>query len=448
MYLKIPKNAEFIINRLHDAGFDAYVVGGCVRDSLLGREPDDWDITTDASPEQVKKIFKRTVDTGIAHGTVTVLCKDGQYEVTTYRLDGDYSDHRHPSTVEFTKSLQEDLKRRDFTINAMAYNHSSGLIDLFGGVQDLDNKIIRCVGSAEERFEEDALRILRAFRFSAYLGFELEKDTLKAATDKAASLKYVSQERICAELIKLITSDQPGRLLEAYHAGVTAHILPEFDRMMETPQNSPHHLYSVGMHTLKCMENVMPDRILRLTMLLHDCGKPDASTVDDTGRQHFKMHNFVSEDIARSVLKRLKMDNETIKKVTLLIRYHDWHLIPDEENIRRLLSQIGTRMFLYLVLVQIADVQSQSDYKKDEKFARIIAEYDIFKRVAERGDCTSLKDMKLKGDDLKKLGVSPGPALGEILNRAFDEVLKDPDKNDHEYLVNFAENIIKNGEMI
>ena len=294
MILEIPKNAETILHILEKAGYEAYVVGGCVRDSILGRSPDDWDITTSAKPEQVKALFHRTVDTGLQHGTVTVLMEKEGYEVTTYRVDGEYEDGRHPKEVTFTASLKEDLKRRDFTINAMAYNPSSGLVDLFGGLEDIERKIIRCVGDPLERFTEDALRIMRAVRFSAQLGFAIEEETRKALKVLAPNLKHVSAERIQVELVKLLMSPHPDYLRVAYEAGITAEFLPEFDACMTTSQNTPHHCYTVGEHILHSLCHVRADKVLRITMLLHDIGKPVVRKTDENGRDHFKMHGIPS----------------------------------------------------------------------------------------------------------------------------------------------------------
>lgn len=308
MRVTIPEQAEKILEQLQTAGYEAYVVGGCVRDSLLGRKPDDWDITTSAKPEQVKALFRRTVDTGLKHGTVTVLMGGEGFEVTTYRIDGEYEDGRHPREVSFTSSLKEDLQRRDFTINAMAYNHKTGLVDMFGGLSDLERKIVRCVGNPMERFTEDALRILRAVRFCAQLGFSMEEETAKGLSVLAPNLRMVSAERIQVELVKLLVSPHPDYLRLAYEAGITKEFLPEFDRMMETPQNTPHHCYTVGEHTLHSLTEIPGDRVLRLTMLLHDVGKPKARTTDAQGRDHFKLHGDIGEKMAVDILHRLKFD--------------------------------------------------------------------------------------------------------------------------------------------
>ena len=269
-HISIPKNVKMIISILEKNGHEAFAVGGCIRDTILGRKPQDWDITTSALPCQVKELFHKTIDTGIEHGTVTVMMSRVGYEVTTYRIDGEYNDSRHPDSVEFTSNLIEDLRRRDFTINAMAYNPTVGLVDAFDGLGDIERKIIRCVGKPEERFGEDALRILRAVRFSAQLGFEIEEWTMKAIRKLANTLENISAERIRVELEKLIISNHPDKLITAYYAGITKVILPEFDRMMECPQNTPYHKYTVGEHTIKVMENVpnTKDMTLKSTLLL------------------------------------------------------------------------------------------------------------------------------------------------------------------------------------
>ena len=273
MKIELPKKVLFIINNLQLAGYDAFAVGGCVRDSILARKPQDWDITTSAKPEAIKEIFRRTVDTGIEHGTVTVMIGKDSYEVTTYRIDGAYEDSRHPKEVRFTNCLEEDLRRRDFTINAMAYNDDVRLVDVFGGMQDLNHHLIRCVGDPRERFSEDALRILRAVRFSAQLDFPIEPDTAKAVKELAPNLKNISAERIQTELVKLLTSPHPERIQDACELGITKVVLPEWDAMVGVKQNTIHHKYDVAEHTLHTLKHVKRDKYLRLTMLFHDMGK-------------------------------------------------------------------------------------------------------------------------------------------------------------------------------
>lgn len=332
--IDIPKSVKLIIDILEKNGYEAFAVGGCVRDTILDRKPQDWDITTSALPNQVKELFYRTIDTGIQHGTVTVLIKGVGYEVTTYRIDGEYNDSRHPESVEFTADLIEDLKRRDFTINAMAYNPGIGLVDAFDGIGDIEKKEIRCVGNPRERFREDALRILRAVRFSAQLGFHIEEGTMEAIKELAGTLENISAERIHVELEKLIMSNHPDKLITAYEAGITKVVLPEFDAMMECPQVSPYHMYNVGEHTIKVMENVPPTKEMRWAALLHDVGKPDSVTYDkkEPTRMHFYGHAHVGAKMVSTILRRLKMDNKTIKLVTRLVEHHDDRPVADKKR--------------------------------------------------------------------------------------------------------------------
>ena len=435
MILEIPKNAETILHILENAGYEAYVVGGCVRDSILGRKPDDWDVTTSAKPEQVKELFHRTVDTGLQHGTVTVLMEKEGYEVTTYRVDGEYEDGRHPKEVTFTASLEEDLKRRDFTINAMAYNPSGGLVDLFGGLEDIDRKIIRCVGDPLERFTEDALRIMRAVRFSAQLGFSIEEETRKALKVLAPNLKHVSAERIQVELVKLLMSPHPDYLRTAYEAGITAEFLPEFDACMETSQNTPHHCYTVGEHILHSLCHVRADRVLRITMLLHDIGKPVVRKTDENGRDHFKTHGNVGEKMAGQILRRLKFDNDTIRKVTRLVKWHDDRPEGTLKSVRRAVNRIGEDLFPLYLEVQQADMLAQSLYRRSEKQARLDSVRDAYRQIIEEKQCVSLKTLAVTGRDLIENGYRPGREIGEKLEKLLNLVLEDPEKNQKEILL-------------
>ena len=435
MKLTIPVNAEKILRVLENQGFEAFIVGGCVRDSILGRRPDDWDITTSARPEQVKALFRRTVDTGVKHGTVTVLMDKESYEVTTYRIDGEYEDGRHPKEVAFTASLEEDLKRRDFTINAMAYHPDRGLVDLFHGMDDIRAEIIRCVGNPLERFGEDALRILRAVRFSAQLGFSIEEETRKGIEKLAPNLKLVSAERIQTELVKLLVSPHPDYFLTAYETGITRQFLPEFDACMETGQNTPHHCLSVGLHTLQSLLNIRPDKVLRLTMLLHDIGKPAVKKTDENGRDHFKMHGPAGEKMASAILRRLKFDNDTISKVCRLIRWHDNRPAPDMCSVRRAVNRIGEDIFPLYLEVQRADMLAQSAYKREEKAARLEGVNECYRKILEEGQCVSLKSMAVKGRDLLAAGYAPGPELGEILDRLLEHVLEHPEDNEKDRLL-------------
>lgn len=439
MVIQIPEKVNKIIKRLQEHGYDAYAVGGCVRDSLLGRIPADWDITTSAKPMEVKALFKRTVDTGLQHGTVTVLLDKEGFEVTTYRIDGEYEDSRHPKEVIFTGKLEEDLKRRDFTINAMAYNDREGLVDVFGGARDLKRQVIRCVGEPRERFTEDALRILRAVRFSAQLGFMIEEDTAKAAGELAHTLNKISAERIHTELVKLLLSPHPAYLRTAWELGITKIVLPEFDAMMQTQQNNPHHCYSVGEHTLKALETVPGDRILRLALLFHDMGKPEKRSTDEAGIDHFYGHQQVSAEIARKVMRRLRFDNDTLDKVTKLVLWHECPWECNGYSVRRVLCRIGPQLFELLLGMRKADVLAQSTYRREEKLEKLEQSRELYEEIMKRRDCISLKTLAVSGRDLIEAGMKPGKGLGETLERLLELVLREPEKNTKEYLLSRIE---------
>ncbi|MBE5943578.1 MAG: HDIG domain-containing protein [Lachnospiraceae bacterium] len=466
----MPVGAEYIIEKLNKAGFEAYIVGGCVRDSILGKQPNDWDITTSATPYEVKDIFRRTVDTGIQHGTVTVLVekhilqdrlaeltntdnhlglKDVEqpyaFEVTTYRVDGKYEDHRRPTEVTFTASLEEDLKRRDFTINAMAYNHDEGVVDVFGGITDLKNGIIRCVGKAEDRFNEDALRILRAVRFAAQLGFAIDEETRLAMKAQAKFLSDISAERIQVELTKLITSDHPHMLKEAYELGLTAIILPEFDDMMQTDQHNPNHLFTVGEHTLKVMENVPADMVLRYSALLHDVAKPRCKTTDSDGVDHFYGHPEKGEKMARAILRRLKLDNNTVSRTCNLVLYHDYFLTNMNQGkaFRKFLQKLGVDNFMDYTTIRQADVAGQSDYNLKEKIDAIEVMKNLYKTVIDENQCININDLAIGGKDLIELGMSPGKEMGKMLQFLLDRVLETPDLNQKEILIDIVKSRLK-----
>ena len=435
MQIQLPEKVHKIIDTLEEAGFEAYAVGGCVRDSILGREPDDWDITTSAKPEEMKRLFPRTVDTGIKHGTVTVLLGGEGFEVTTYRIDGTYEDGRHPSEVTFTSNLKEDLLRRDFTINAMAYNERSGLVDLYGGLADIDKQVIRCVGDAVERFEEDALRMLRAVRFSAQLGYRIDEVTGEAVKALAPNLQKISAERIRVELVKLVTSPHPDYLRTAYELGITAQVLPEFDLCMETPQRHRHHCYDVGEHILHSMLGVEPDKVLRLGMLFHDIGKPQTLTVDPDGTTHNKRHPLEGEKITRKVMRRLKFDNDTTDKVTKLVLYHDYDIAPTEAGVRRAVKRIGEDIFPMIFTVRRADIAAQSDDMREEKLAKVAYIEKLYREVLARRDAVTLKDLAISGNDLIAGGMPPGRQIGETLSALLERVLDDPSLNTREILL-------------
>lgn len=386
--MQIPEAAEEIIRQLNQAGYEAFVVGGCVRDTLLGRQPEDWDITTSAKPEQVKAIFGRTIDTGIQHGTVTIMRGKCGYEVTTYRIDGEYEDGRHPKSVEFTSNLVEDLKRRDFTINAMAYSHEAGLVDVFGGMEDLNRKRIRCVGSPKDRFTEDALRILRAVRFSAQLGFEIEPETKKAITAIAPNLIHVSKERIQVELTKLLLSANPDYIREVYETGISPYIVPGFEEV-------PEEDISIS-NSLPVVKSLRWAAFLRL----------------------------VDEKAAVRILKGLKMDNDTIAKAGTLVRWWDQPIHASRPAIRRIMSQMTPELYDNLILLK-----QSVGAEPLEEVIRLSGE------IRKAGDCISLKTMAVTGKDLIEAGLKPGRELGVILNRMFEQVLEHPEYNTKEYLL-------------
>lgn len=451
MKIHMPRNVKKIIEILQSHGYEAYIVGGCVRDAIWGKEPHDWDITTSAEPMEVKALFKRTVDTGLQHGTVTVLMRNADsgksegYEVTTYRVDGKYEAHRRPANVAFTRSLSEDLLRRDFTINAMAYNDANGLVDLYDGVRDLKEGIIRCVGNALHRFDEDALRILRAVRFAAQLDFRIEEDTRQAIRVKKEYLGEISAERIQVELTKLLVSAHPEKLIDAYELGITQVVLPEFDAMMETRQNNPHHCYSVGEHAIVAVENIEADMALRWAALLHDIGKTKTHTVDENGIDHFYDHARLGVPMARDVLHRMKLDNNTIKRVLRIVEWHDYGMgiHMKKSTLRKAIYKLGgIAYFPDILQIRYADTLAQSEYQREEKLEHIKRMEQLYEEIKASEDCLTVRDLKLDGTELRKLGVEPGRQMGEILKKLLEDVLENPEHNTKEYLTGLVEDML------
>ncbi len=440
--IHLPDRVRYIIAKLEAAGYEAYAVGGCVRDSLLGRKPNDWDVTTSAKPQQIKAVFRHTIDTGIQHGTVTVMLDREGFEVTTYRIDGEYEDSRHPKEVIFTANLIEDLKRRDFTINAFAYNDQSGIVDAFDGMEDLERGVIRCVGEAAERFGEDALRMLRAVRFSAQLGFSIAQETRAAIRELAPSLSHISAERIQAELVKLLLSAHPDYMRDACELGITAVVLPELDAAFATQQHNPHHQYTVGEHLMQCLLHTRADRSLRIAALLHDIGQPLVRTTDEEGIDHFYGHVEESERMALDILKRLKFDNDTIDKVQKYVRYHDYKPEPDARSVRRAVNKIGEAYFPQVLEIRRADALAQSSCQRAEKLARIDETARLYAEIMAKNQCISLRTLEITGNDLIALGVPKGRRIGEILNRLLDDVLQEPENNVHEYLIEKAKDML------
>ena len=439
MRMQLPEDVKNIIETLEANGYEAFAVGGCVRDTLLLRVPGDWDVTTSAKPEEVKTLFSHTIDTGIQHGTVTVMMHHVGYEVTTYRIDGEYEDARHPKEVTFTANLVEDLKRRDFTINAMAYNDRVGLVDEFDGITDLENKIIRCVGNPRERFSEDALRMLRAVRFAAQLGFKIEEETKQAIRELAPTLAKVSKERIAVELVKILVSDHPEEIRTAYELGLTKVFMPEFDVAMETEQHNLHHMYTVGEHSIVAMQHVRPGRLIRLIMLLHDLAKPVVLTTDDNGYDHFVGHQQAGADMARGILRRLKFDNATIDFVYLMIRHHDDRPPMDNKAlVRRRISQIGLENMPMMIEIKRADIMGQSQHEFASKMQYVDELEKAYKEIVEKNHCVSKKDLSVNGKDLIAMGMKPGEEIGVVLDLLFEIVLNDPRLNEREKLLERA----------
>ena len=376
MRLQLPAAVNMIIDVLQAHGYEGFAVGGCVRDSVLNRTPDDWDITTSATPYQVKELFPKTVDTGLQHGTVTVMVHGVGYEVTTYRIDGEYEDGRHPKEVQFT-----------------------------------------------------------SVRFAAQLGFEIEENTKKAIVELAPTLSKISAERIQTETVKLLMSDRPEMWRSVYDLGITRIIMPEFDAIMETPQNTPHHMYNVGEHTLKALSLTEKDRILRLTMLLHDIGKASMRTTDANGVDHFKGHGPAGKEIAKKILRRLKFDNDTIAQVTHLIYWHDYRPAPEEKAVRRAIHKVGEDLFPLFLKVQRADNLAQSMYLREEKLARIDGVEKLYHEIMEKHQCVSLKTLAVTGRDLIAEGMKPGPQMGAVLQELLEVVLDQPEMNEKEKLL-------------
>lgn len=411
MRIQIPSHVEYIIGKLNQNGYEAFAVGGCVRDTLLGRTPGDWDITTSARPEQVKALFRRTIDTGIQHGTVTVMLERTGYEVTTYRIDGEYEDGRHPRQVEFTSDLLEDLKRRDFTINAMAYSHETGIVDAFGGMEDLEKRVIRCVGEPMERFEEDALRILRAIRFSAQLDFSIEEKTREAITRIAPNLAKVSRERVQMELTKLLCSDHPEQIRQVYETGISRYVSEEFSCLpwekAEISPALPKEKYVRWAAFLRCA-----------------CPMEQDSWQTDLSCEKAAEKNFCEERekavrAGGKILRDLKLDNETIGRVKTLTSWCGEKLLPEAPSVRRAMSKMEPEVWDALVeLNQYGD--------------EILC---LTKEIRAAGDCLDLKHLAVNGRDLMSAGVRPGKDMGEILNRMLQEVLERPENNQKEILM-------------
>lgn len=448
MEIHIPTGARKIIARLEQHGYEAYIVGGCVRDSLMGKRPSDWDICTSARAEEMMALFedKRVIPTGIQHGTLTILAEDGAYEVTTFRIDGEYLDHRHPKSVAFTRELAEDLSRRDFTINAMAWHPERGLIDLFGGVEDLRDRLVRAVGDPVQRFNEDGLRMLRMVRFATVLDFDYDPATYDAVRKQGHLLQYISKERIQVELNKILLAAHPARGLEdLYTLGMYPYIIPMMCHTVGFAQRGGHHFLDVFEHSLLAVGVIAPELVLRLTMLLHDIGKPfvwDSS--ESLSYDRFDDHAAVSAKLAEKILRDLKYDNATRKDVVELIAHHNDILLPDPVNVRRALARLGEVQTRRLVQVKVADLIAHDLAGEREKILALFAEIsDVIDEVVARGDCTSVKALAIGGQDMMALGLS-GRAIGQMLNAALELVLEKPKMNTRETLLNWVRGNLEN----
>lgn len=415
MRIEIPKEVQIILKTLSRAGCEAYIVGGCTRDSILGRTPKDWDVTTSAMPEQVKALFARTIDTGIKHGTVTVMIGTEGYEVTTFRVDGEYEDGRHPRNVTFTRSLEEDLKRRDFTINAMAYNPETGLVDLFGGVEDLKAGMIRCVGDPHARFSEDALRVMRAVRFAAQLGFSIEEKTAQAVRDLAETLNRISAERIRMELEKLLLSPEPDRIETAYDLGITRVVLPEYDALSDREAKTGTYPCA-RLHTAALIRCAAPSRPQRFAALL----------------------SYAGPEMAGKVMRRLKFDNTTRILTERLVRFQDFSFENTPAAMRRFLYEAGEDLFPQLVRLREAQIAVKACGDSSAAWEDLKQKEMLFREVTESGQCFSFDRLQVKGDDLIAAGVRPGKEMGNLLHSLLEAVIDDPGLNQKEMLIRMA----------
>lgn len=442
MRLVLPYNARFIIDRLQQSGYSCYAVGGCVRDSILGREPSDWDFTTSALPEEIEAVFSdcRTLNFGKQFGTIGVILDNEQYEITTYRLDGEYSDSRHPEAVSFSSSLRDDLSRRDFTVNAMAYNDTDGLIDFFNGQRDLEYGVIRCVGIATNRFAEDALRILRALRFAATLGFSIEPSTSDAILSGKKMLSAIANERIRDELLKLLCGEKVDFVLRRYRS-VFAVFIPELVGTFDFEQNNKHHNRDVYRHTVASVKNIEPDPLLRTTMLFHDIGKPMSRTVDKMGVSHYRNHPVLGAAMTEEILRRLCLPRRFIEDVTTLIRNHDVRIKPDPVQIKQLLGTLGVETVRRLHKVQRADTLAQSQYMREEKIANLDAVEALTEQILSSGECYNLKMLNISGVDLLHIGITSGDQIGKTLDSLLSMVINGELENDKSVLIAAAKAI-------
>lgn len=439
----IPNDVKYILDTIGKEGYEAYIVGGCVRDSIIGRKPLDWDITTNALPESVIDIFRnkqiKVIETGLKHGTVTVIINNTNYEITTFRIDSEYLDNRHPKEVTFTSSIQQDLSRRDFTINAMAYSELTGVLDYFNGLDDIEHRIIRCVGDADERFNEDALRMLRAIRFSCQLNFNLEPvELLNSIKRNSHLVKNISSERIRDELCKILLSHKPSKgITDLYNCNLLSYIIPELIPCVDFDQRNIHHDKDIFRHTLSVVNYTPAELDVRLAALFHDIGKVQCFTLDDKGQGHFYGHQKVSGNISKEILKRLKFDNRTAEAVSHLIYEHMRTCDTGKSlSIKKFINSVGVENLNNLFSLQIADRKSSS--KEYSGFQDILELREKCNTIINEKTPLSLKDLTINGEDLINIGIPRGKQIGVILNKLLDIVLKDPELNRKEILIDIA----------
>ena len=442
----LNRKERIVLEKLNEAGFEVYFVGGCVRDAMMGSTGGDADVTTNALPYQIKEVFDgwRTVDTGIQHGTVTVLADGIPVEVTTYRNDGSYSDSRHPDQVEFLNDIEGDLARRDFTVNAMACDLEGNIIDPFGGAEDLKKKILRAVGEADRRFQEDALRIMRGLRFASVLDFEIEKETANAMMDSRHLLKEISAERIFVELKKLVTGQAAGRVIRRY-VDVFEYVLPELCAMKGFLQHNPYHKYDVLEHCIRAMEEIetTPENqeYMKLAALFHDVGKPDTYFMDEEGIGHFYGHPARGEEVVHEILMRLKADRFTLDRISLLVKRHDLIFKRDEVLLKRWMNRLTPEVMFELLEIKRADNMATGNMhqKLKDKFSDIRV---MMEQILEEEQCFSLKDLAVGGKDIIELGVEPGPEVGRVLAELLDAVIEGRCENDRDKLMELAAELI------
>lgn len=444
MKILLPDNVKEIIKNLTDNGFEAFIVGGCVRDSVLGLTPHDWDICTSAKPEEIKQCFKdyNTFDSGIKHGTISIVIEKEVFEVTTYRIDGEYTDNRHPESVTFTDDITKDLGRRDFTINAMAYNECQGLVDPFDGRTDLKNGLIRCVRKPDERFVEDALRIIRALRFASVYNFRIEEQTATSVHKNANLLLNIAVERISAEFNRLICGDGAEIILNDYR-DVFAVIIPEIIPMFDFDQHTKHHNRDVWRHTTHSIASIEATPLLRITMLFHDLGKPKVCKRDPDGTCHFKGHPKHSAIMAEEILRRLKYPKDFIEQCIKLIIYHDVRFNGSKRQLKHVMNAIGEKNVEFLLKVQHADIMAQSDYKHKEKLQTLDLACKVFKEILAEQSCFTLKQLDINGYDLMNIGIKDGKEIGRILKLLLSFVIDEKIQNEKSALLKKAKELIK-----